>query len=270
MKKNICVLFFSPTGSCKKIAEAIAQALKNDYVTIIDITPPELRKTCRVPLNCDCLIAVLPVYAQDLPDCVAEYLSGLKGNAAPAIIISVYGNVHSGRALYHVTKLMSNNGFKILSGVVCPASHSYNHEGLSIASGYPDNKAIMQISHFVEASLKKLNLDTCSYLNPCVLRKYKNILAYLPQKLLAQLTVKKPEREKALCIRCNKCISACPVSAIDTSLEIDNKKCIRCCACVKTCKQMARRIVFTSPLPYFYLSNRGKKKRDLRFYKAIP
>lgn len=270
MKRYIRIFYFSPTGSCKKIAEALAKALENDMVMEIDLTFPTARNTCSIPLNCSCLIIVLPVYAQDLPDCMRVLLSRLKGYATPAIIISVYGNVHSGRALYRAAKLMTGNGFKILAGVICPASHSYNNKSLSIAPGYPDGEAITQITRFVEVSLDQLESDSCPFINPSVLRAQINILAYLPQRLLAHLSVKKPDRNRSLCIQCNSCLNACPMSAIDLSLEIDNKLCIRCGACVKTCNRKAREIVFTSPLPYLYLRNHGKKKQDLRYYHAIP
>lgn len=270
MKREITICYFSPTGGCRRVAKSIDKELVNDRITVIDLTLPASRKHFPDLLNCDCLITVLPVYNQDLPDSIMDFLTGLRGKGAPAIIVSLYGNVHPGRALFHTAQILVGNGLKILGAASCPAAHSYNNENLSLAPGRPGERVLRQITDFIRDLLKELGAGSPAFLNPRTLPPSKNFLAYLPQKLIATFTVRKPDRVKKHCSGCLQCLNACPVAAINGSLEIDHKKCIRCSACVKACRQAARRIIFTSPVPYLYLSRWGRKERDICFFKAAP
>ena len=45
--------------------------------------------------------------------------------------------------------------------------------------------------------------------------------------------------DKAKCSACKLCIKTCPVSAISSTYEINNKTCTRCNSCIEVCSKQA-------------------------------
>ena len=104
INNRIGVLFFSPTGTTKKICNALASGMGADDPLILDITHPGTRSEIIANTNTvldkiDHLIAGAPVYCGKLPLQAIECLRALRGHGKKATAVAVYGNRDYGIAL---------------------------------------------------------------------------------------------------------------------------------------------------------------------------
>jgi hypothetical protein len=87
--RSITGLVFSPTGGCLKIARSLRESLDAYQVEIHNITKPAVREQLvEIPKTADYLFVIFPVYADTLPDIVAEYLGRLRVSGIPVTIIA--------------------------------------------------------------------------------------------------------------------------------------------------------------------------------------
>jgi ferredoxin len=252
---KITCLVFSPTGGCLKIANSLKAFLSEYHVGIVNITKPSVRKQFLViPKETDYLFIVFPVYADTLPDIVAEYLKKLIVKDIPVSIIAGYGNIYPGKALSNARTILEAKGNIICSACTIVTAHSYNGKGVKLAIGEPSPKKLDVFKQFAFESINKVErenqLDRCRINFP---EGHIRLRSRAPQKLFPQLFIRQPKVINERCNQCKVCINMCPSGAIDESLAIDNKKCIRCTACVKYCKNDARRFETRTHLLQFIL-----------------
>lgn len=239
------VIYFSPTGGCRAIAEAIASVREE----LIDITLPEARAE-KIEFDADeKYVFVFPVYNRNIPDVCADYIKRSDGRNARAVVICVYGGVTKGRSLENAAGLLAARNFRPERGAYVPAPHFYS----PLKYNLPDTSRSEAVSAFVNGD--NAATKTLYYARPA--RKS-------AQKLLKALTGK-CAFDRSRCISCGACEKACPVGATDGSFNVRHKDCILCGACVDKCPSGARKIKFASPLPLIFI---GAKihVRDTEFY----
>ena len=83
-------------------------------------------------------------------------------------------------------------------------------------------------------------------------------------RLLGGLIWIRPSISEAACIRCGRCVKACPVNALSlepgwTALRLAPSKCIGCCCCHEICPQQA---ISMAQSPTVRLLRRGKTLSD--------
>ena len=239
------IIYFSPTGGCRAIAEAIASVREE----LIDITLPEARAE-KIEFDADGkYVFVFPVYNRNIPDVCADYIKRSDGRNARAVVICVYGGVTKGRSLENAAGLLAASNFRPERGAYVPAPHFYSPVKLNLFTE-SDAEAV---SAFVNG--EKAVTETLRYARPA--RKS-------AQKIMKALTGK-CAFDRSRCISCGACEKACPVGATDGSFNVRHKDCILCGACVDKCPSGARRIKFLSPLPRIFLPIK-MRERDTEFY----
>ena len=125
------VAHFSPIGSTKKVADAIAAGFGTAVVEM-DLT----KSDCAVSLGeNDAVMAVLPVYAGRVPQISLDHLSSLKANGQKAVAVVVYGNREYDDALLETKDALEANGFQVIPAAAFIAEHSVVR---SIAAARPD------------------------------------------------------------------------------------------------------------------------------------
>lgn len=257
MKTNrINIVYFSPTGTSRKIATAIAKGFGTDIETnIFDATKSP------ISLNAgkDSLtIIAMPVYGGHLPITARERINGLASQGSPAIPVAIYGNRAYEHALEELAQILQNKGFKIAAGATFIGEHSYSTKEMPIAQGRPDKKDLEEAQTFGKKVAVKLaktrdkenyTIDVRRIKKPRqpifpLMRFIFNVLK-LRRKATPMPTT--PATDSALCRHCGACVKVCPVGAIKSGSEekTDANKCIRCCACVKSCPHKAR--TFSTP-----------------------
>jgi ferredoxin len=266
--KNITCLVFSPTGGCLKIANSLKAFLGGYHVEIVNITKPGVRKQFLViPKETDYLFIVFPVYADTLPDIVAEYLEKLIVRDIPVSIIAGYGNIYPGKALSNAKTILETKGNIVCSACTIVTAHSYNGKGVKLAIGEPSPKNLEVFKQFVIESINKVEranqLELCRINFP---EGHIRLRSRAPQKLFPQLFIRQPKIINERCNQCNVCMNMCPSGAIDESLSIDNKKCIRCTACVKYCKNGARKFETRTQLLQLILMMGGEGLNENKFH----
>lgn len=119
MNKKINTMYFSATGTTKKVVAGIAKKLAEDNdknINHIDFTLPEVRKAAVAFTEEDVVIIGVPVYAGRVPNILLKYLNSITGNGALAIAIVVYGNRNYDDALIELRDILAGNGFQVIAG----------------------------------------------------------------------------------------------------------------------------------------------------------
>ena len=231
------LIYFSPTGTTRKVLEGIAQGILSAAVEHVDLTRPEARLLKRVDTRNELAIIGSPVYAGRLPVELIARFQHLKGNGTPAVIVVVYGNRAYEDALVELRNVVAEAGFKPIAAGAFIGEHSYSTEATPIAVGRPDSEDLRKAKEFGAAIHEKLSnlgsLDEAGQLR---------VPGHFPYKERSGLSGIAPVTQEQVCTKCESCISVCPVGAITMGVSIitDRNVCIRCCACVKACATNAR------------------------------
>jgi ferredoxin/flavodoxin len=226
--KKIALVFFSPTGTTKRAAAAIAEGAgypveTHDFTHFVNAVPPE-------PFDSETLVLIgTPVYVGRIPPCCFPYLHALKGNNTPAILLSVYGNRNFDDCLLELEDLVRAAGFLPVGAAAFVGEHSFSDR---LAGGRPD-EADLEIARGFGKSLKEKLAAAASVpvLAPGAIPGVHPYRQFKPNSSTIS-----PERNDK-CIKCGACAAACPSGAIQKGDYdfIDTSKCLKCRACARAC-----------------------------------
>jgi protein involved in ribonucleotide reduction len=107
------IVFFSPTETTARIVNRIAQGIRSEIVSEIDLTPPEARSQDTIQISDEFTIIGTPVYAGRVPPEAVRRLRRIKGNNTPAAIVVVYGNREYEDALLELRDIAVRAGISI-------------------------------------------------------------------------------------------------------------------------------------------------------------
>ena len=159
--KSIRPVVFSPTGTSRKSAEAIARGIARTggapsatpEIRTIDLTHTAAAET--LPADAVALFAV-PVYGGHVPSLALKRMEGLRGSGTPAVLLVVYGNRAFEHAAAELAAFVSERGFVPVAAGAFVGEHSYSTPQQPIAAGRPDEKDIAEAEAFGEATGRKL------------------------------------------------------------------------------------------------------------------
>ena len=216
------IAHFSPTGSTKKIADAIAAGF-NTTIEEMDLTRADATATLGEK---DAVMAVLPVYGGRVPQISLERLSALKGSGQKAVAVVVYGNREYEDALLETKDALEAGGFQVIAAGAFIAEHSIVR---SIANRRPDAEDQTLCRQFAADVMAKAD-DAVSVQVP----------GNTPYKALKPAAFHPAASEN--CTKCGVCAQQCPVCAIpmDDPSQTNNDLCINCMRCVEACPQHCR------------------------------
>ena len=245
---NLRTIYFSATGTSKKIALAISQSIATEFV-VEDITFQSLQNTSYA--TDDLLCIAVPVYGGGVAPVALKRLDAIRGNNTPAVVVVVYGNRNFERAAVQMSDFLAERGFVTIAVAAFVGEHSYSTEQSPIAVGRPMVEDINDANCFGELVKQKLtkgleSVDVATL--QCPDSGEENVKAFVefvkgyqaeqaknPVKLL-------PITDENRCVMCGVCVDVCPMEAIDREdvSVVDPTLCIKCCACVKECPKEAK------------------------------
>ena len=190
--ERICTLFFSPTGTSRKTATAVARGIAAPFAATdratatadssgstdpanhaaeanrVAATPESgpipvraLDLTHAVPrpetLSADTVaVFAAPVYGGRIPRTALERMEGIRGEGTPAVVIAVYGNRAFEKAAAELADFVRARGFVPVAAAAFVGEHSYSTERTPIAAGRPDGQDLAAAEAFGRAVRRKL------------------------------------------------------------------------------------------------------------------
>ncbi|UCF31736.1 MAG: 4Fe-4S binding protein [bacterium] len=235
--KQVKLVYFSPTGTTRKVLESIAAGIGTSDVEHIDLTLPEGAQQSAPPFSDELVIIGAPVYGGRLPVDAISRFKQLKAGSTLAILIVVYGNRAFEDALLELKDLAVDLGFIPVAGGAFIGEHSFATGDLPIANGRPDSRDV-QKSVDLGARIKAMITALPSPDAQVDLE----IPGRFPYEGGARAMIVSPALRQDACTVCGTCAGVCPKAAItiNGSVVTEVELCIRCSACIKNCPAGAR------------------------------
>ena len=263
--KQIQCLYWSPTGSTRKIVEMVAEKTGLQQKEHINLTRPKVRNQFEGIIEGDLLIVGTSVYEGSIPSMILEPLNKLKGEGKWAAPIAVYGTRSPEACLEEMSGLLRTRGFKILAAANFVAQHSYAHDEAPAGRGRPNEEDLKIAAGFGQKIVEKLNSGPVEI--PIESKPLKNGENYMREEWSenrVKKMIKAPELDEEKCIKCNKCVESCPMAATDPeTYSIDDAACMRCMACVRVCSTNAKTITFPLRVTEFMNKWEGNKSPEI-------
>lgn len=236
--KKLTLIYFSPTGTTKKVLESIAKGFTVEDIEHINLTLPEESQQTRPSLLDELTIIGMPVYGGRLPVDAVSRFKQIKANKTLAILIVLYGNREFEDALLELKNLSIELGFNPFAGATFIGEHSFATKNVPIANGRPDNLDIQKAMDF--GTMIKDHVTALQSTDARMDLKVPGKFPYEANGAVAMAV--SPVTKKDTCTNCGMCASVCPTAAISINGKVATniELCIRCCACIKNCPTDSR------------------------------
>jgi len=245
-KRTIWIVYFSPAGTTKQVAEVISKEAENYDGTVISVDLSSTDSGNKQIIDSigdgDVLFVGSPVYANHPVPLVMDFISKLPDNSgAFAAAFVTYGAVTSGVSLYDMARAMDAKSLLVLGGIKVVAVHSMLWLSPDpLGKGRPNEEDKMEVRRFARAIL-----DNASGDKPKTIALSK--LNYQSQEVRdiakeSGLHVLKPllfpfDLDEGKCTECSACVEHCPVDNIALDpLPIYADQCVLCFNCIRMCE----------------------------------
>lgn len=231
------LVYFSPTGTTKKILEGIAEGIGIEPTDHVSMTSPDAVTKPLEDFSDELVVIGSPVYAGRLPDDAVKRFKRFQARNTTAVLVVVYGNRDYEDALLELTHLSEELGFIPISAAAFIGEHSFSTKDLPIATGRPDKKDMEKATAFGLAIRQRI-----SHLRSVDAMDSLKVPGNFPYKDSMHLVPGAASTLDDICTTCGTCAEVCPKGAItvNTTVVTDPRLCIKCCACVKQCPTNAR------------------------------
>ena len=252
-KKNVFIVYFSPAGSTRHVAEVIekqflalgAEVSSFDLSECSSDIARTISKQMEASEGNSCLFIGSPVYVSHavpvVMDCIAELKESTGAFAVPFV---TWGGACSGISLYDMGKELLNKKFTLLGAAKILSVHSLMWPLENpLGKGHPDTEDDRMVEELVNHINQKLYED-----NPKGIRlsdlAYQTKENHKEMEKVSLQTAKAhmPERtiDTELCNQCRVCSEVCPADAITfTPYPEFGDGCVFCFSCIKKCPEKA-------------------------------
>lgn len=241
---KVHALYFSATGTTRKVTEAIASAAAERLGAPLEshsITTPKQREEKISFGSSDLVIFGSPVYIGRVPNLIKPYMETICGGGALGVPVVVYGNRNFDDALIELRDLMVAGGFRCcLAAAAFVGEHSFS---TVLGSGRPDAEDLAEAASFGKAVAEAAANEDYGEGTVAVPGRapYQFFKAVDDEGRPFDIRKAKPQTDPAFCNECGYCARICPMGAIneESPAEVPGI-CIKCNACVKRCPRGAK------------------------------
>lgn len=231
--KALNLLYFSPNGSCRRVAHAIARGIDITPVFEYDRTLPVGRRMGKRFLGRDLVVVVMPCYGKRLPRVIDGIMAGITASKTPAVFVIAYGNEDYGDSLLELKNTMTRRGFIGIATAAISSAHSLSAKVGAQRPDAADTALLETFGRSVREKLLKLGLPEfgTNFVTP-------GVFPYRKPPLNLQM----PPTSTASCHTCLTCVAICPMGAVDSHKpeNVEKAKCISCSCCVRSCPHGCR------------------------------
>jgi ferredoxin len=231
---NVHTLIFSPTKTTEEVVNTIAHDLSGKVYThnITHKAPAD-----KIELSKDDITIVgVPVYGGRVPQVALERMQHIRSAGGVIVLVAVYGNRHYDDIFQELHNWSTEAGFIPIAAGAFVGEHSFSTKSHPIAPNRPDANDFAKASTFAHKIENKLQKKGSIKLEVADLPGNKEL------KPAMGTPAETPATNMDKCTLCNKCVVACPTSAITMNNTIHTRReaCIMCMACIKACPHQAR------------------------------
>jgi len=252
-KKKVFIVYFSPAGSTRHVAEVIEKQFLalGAGVSSFDLAECNNDVSMRISRQMEesegknCLFIGSPVYVSHAVPMVMDCIAGLKeSTGAFAVPFATWGGACSGISLYEMGKELINKRFTLLGAAKILAVHSLMWQLEDpLGKGHPDagdDRMVGELVNHVNQKLcgdnpKGIKLSDLAY-------QSKENHAEMEKISLQTAKAHMPERsiDTELCNQCQVCSDVCPADAVTfTPYPEFGDGCVFCLNCMKKCPEKA-------------------------------
>jgi flavodoxin/NAD-dependent dihydropyrimidine dehydrogenase PreA subunit len=235
---SLKLVYFSATGTTKKIVQEIGRGIGYDVSDVVDITKPGARKQRLQTSENELLIIGVPVYEGRVQDNALNWLQTIEAHNTPTACIVVYGNRAYDDALIQIKNILIKRKCVPIACAAFVAQHTFSSHKTPIAHGRPDADDLNQAKLFGENIRKKMfaiesissfaDVDVPGDAALQTKLHMGNVVAKGPRSLYERRCFFLIDVAET-CTQCGICADVCPVGAIDpeNSATVDQDKCIQ-------------------------------------------
>jgi len=252
-KKKVFIVYFSPAGSTRHVAEVIEKQFLALGVEVSSFDLAECSSDVAMTISQQmeasedksCLFVGSPVYVSHAVSLVMECIAGLKENTgAFAVPFVTWGGACSGISLYEMGKELLNKGLPILGAAKIFALHSLMWQlEEPLGKGHPDADDDRMVEELVNHINQKLHEDNPKGIALSDLAyQTKENHAEMEKVSLQAAKAHMPERtiNTELCNQCQVCSEVCPADVVTfTPYPEFGDGCVFCFNCMKKCSEQA-------------------------------
>ena len=249
MKTTWFVIFCSPSGSTKHVAEVIADSVRALPVEVHVLDLGKEREWSQV-LNAiqaagkeACLCIGSPVYRDLAVSPVMRFIDALPAQAGGyAVPFITWGAAASGIALWQMGTALQNKGFSLAGAAKVLGVHALMWGAdTPLGEGHPDAQEDLAVSELVRTVNTRLTDDTFTGI-PLAQLDYQPAekAEEMKKKLLTPPSTTPRTVNESTCTQCEICANECPTDAITFDpFPVFNEQCIDCFNCIRSCPEGA-------------------------------
>ncbi|MDV2480709.1 4Fe-4S ferredoxin [Methanoculleus sp. Wushi-C6] len=239
---KILILYFSATGNTAGIAHELRTRFTELGVTAdeVDITPPAVRRDGVAIEPYDAVVFGFPVHSWRAPAVVRDWLRTLDGRQKRCSTFFTYGGFGIHPAHESTRKILTGQGFVVVSSAEFLAPHTFNLGGWKAMEGRPDTSDLEVAREYAARTLQRFAGTDQAVLGSLEATRYSDDELDAIERFRFRVVTELPSRTGRECSMCRACEEICPAEAMDAARgEADPDRCIVCLGCVAACPEQA-------------------------------